>query len=242
MTFLLYAVVIVLLLAALIPLSNAAYILWTGNHLFSILGTTLDMTSLGQMGDFFGGHTAAFSGLLSAALIVHFSLQQLKIAKQTADLTSIAKIYDHYGEAYGGSQDKNEILSRVARGHRRWAIRESFSIADPDNALENERKKQVKKDFDSLVEICGGKLVPPDQIRRFDYCQIAELCGSLLLDKRLAKKKRVALWMLYELIRSKARDLEDIDSPGSKEVAEAARVLHKKFSVKYSYSIAPEVP
>jgi hypothetical protein len=196
----------------------------------SVPEATDAMPRMGQMGDFFGGHTAAFSGLLSACVIIHFSLQQLKIAKQTADLTSISKIYDHYSEEYSNhGQGKNEILSAIARGHRRWAIRESFSIIDPDSALEGERSKQVDSDFEQLIELSAD----PENVGH--YTAIALLCGSLLLDKRLLKVKRVALWALYETLRREAATLHDSKSQGVQTLASNLRRLHRRFHGGFSW-------
>lgn len=132
MSKILYILIVILFVGAIAPLANMIAVLLGYPGLLppvpSTSGTVDVMSRMGQMGDFFGGHTAAFSGLLSACVIIHFSLQQLKIAKQTADLTSISKIYDHYNEEYANhEQGRSRILSGIARGHRRWAIRESFS-------------------------------------------------------------------------------------------------------------------
>ncbi len=202
----LWVIILLCLVAlALVPLANLATL--GSNSLTLNWSTKVSLEQLAQFGDFFGGHTAAFSGLLSVALILYFSLkqselqqqhfeEQLRISKQAADLASITNIYGHYGESYGKSDDATEILSFVARGHRRWAIRESFSIIDPEGALEKGRREQVENEFQSLVGALNQ-----DQLMLPQFRRIAELTSSLLLDKRLSKERRSDLWSLYEVLR-----------------------------------------
>src|SRR5689334_658198 len=98
----LFAIIFACLLAlAFVPLANLYFL---GRNSLVVDGSAqLSLEQLGQLGDFFGGHTAAFSGLLSVALILYFSNQQselqqrhfeeqLRISKQAADLASIANI------------------------------------------------------------------------------------------------------------------------------------------------------
>jgi hypothetical protein len=59
--------------------------------------------------------------------------------------------------------------------------------------------------------------------------EIAELCGSLLLDKRLAKNKRVALWRMYELLRKEAAALDDPSSEGSLALGAVIGRIHDRF-------------
>jgi hypothetical protein len=229
-----YLLISLLLACAIAPLVNMLAILFGYSSLLKSVApppATFDaMARLGQMGDFFGGHTAAFSGLLSACILIHFSLQQTKIAKQAADLTSISKIYDHYNEDYSSQQTKQSmILSGVARGHRRWAIRESFSIIDPDSALEAERSRQVNADFEQLVALSGE----PDNTSI--YPSVAILCGSLLLDKRLIKRKRVALWPLYENLRNDAADLENLEREAVEKLASNLRKIRRRFDGGFSW-------
>lgn len=202
----LWAVALILLIGiGLLPLVNLATI--GSNSLSLDWSTKASLEQLAQYGDFFGGHTAAFSGALSVALILYFSLrqsqlqqehfeEQLRISKRAADLASINNIYSHYGESYGKSGDSAQILAHVANGHRRWAIRESFSIIDPEAALEEGRRKQVANEFQSLV-----KTLNKDQLMHSDFRHVAELTSSLLIDKRLAKEVRGDLWGLYEVLR-----------------------------------------
>lgn len=174
---------------------------------------------LGQLGDFFGGHTAAFTGLTSTALILYFSKkqlndqekqfrEQLRIARQSADLTSLSAIYQHYDHEYGKDRDPNRILGHLAAGHRRWAIRESFSIIDPDSALEEHRVEQVTKDHAELQQLLTSEPISTENFRK-----IAALVASLLLDKRLAAQQRKALWGYYELIREDPAGLSGEDTP-----------------------------
>lgn len=61
---------------ALFPLGNLVYL---GTHHLE-LGFTdaLSLTSLGQLGDFFGGHTAAFAGSMSLLVVLFFTFHQAK--------------------------------------------------------------------------------------------------------------------------------------------------------------------
>lgn len=197
--------IMLLVLFALIPLFDMVV---NGYNSLKIDFTShLDIETLGQLGDFFGGHTAAFSGLVSTVLILYFSSKQLslqqnqfkeqvKLSKQTADLSSLNNIYQHYGETYGKDKDIGDILKSVAEGHRRWVIRESFSIIDPDGALEQHRNEQVNNDYSNLIELLRSDYVSEQDIRK-----ISMLASSLLLDKRLGKMEREKLWSIYELIR-----------------------------------------
>lgn len=206
-----WIVVPLLVIFALFPLFDMVV---NGYNSLKINFTTpLDIASLGQLGDFFGGHTAAFSGLVSTVLILYFSSKQLslqqtqfkeqvKISKQTADLSSLNNIYQHYGEGYGKDCDVGDILKSVAEGHRRWVIRESFSIIDPEGALELHRKKQVDIDHNKLI-----KLLQVDDISEQNIREISMLTSSLLLDKRLGNKEREMLWNIYELIRVNPQEL-----------------------------------
>lgn len=232
----LLAIICVCLLAlAFVPLANLYFL--GGNSLVVDGSAQLSLEQLGQLGDFFGGHTAAFSGLLSVALILYFSArqsesqqrhfeEQLRISKQAADLASISNIYGHYGENYGGANEFEEILGSVARGHRRWAIRESFSIIDPEGALEIQRKKQVAVEFSALIREIHKPNFASDNFRR-----AAELTSSLLLDKRLDQTKREDLWELYEVLRDSPKSLFVPDSATHKRFANTKRALSAKYRV-----------
>lgn len=63
-------------LFALFPLLNLLALAFTNLKLG--LGVQLTYEQLGQTGDFFGGHTAAFSGTLSLAVVLFFTFHQYK--------------------------------------------------------------------------------------------------------------------------------------------------------------------
>lgn len=187
-----------LLVLALQPLFNFLVQLWD-----ILKGAGAEPAFLGQMGDFFGGHTAALSGLLSVALILYFSneqaksnAEQIKLSRRSSDLQALVNIYEHYGTTYGGGNDSSGILAAVAAGHRRWVVRESFSLMDPDAALEEHRRKQVNDDFNELIRLAGAI-----NLSNAEVCKIANLTSSMLLDKRLQKTTRANLWSLYEVLR-----------------------------------------
>lgn len=199
-----------------VPLLNLFTLGWNSLEIDWKASATLQ--DLALFGDFFGGHTAAVSGLLSVALILYFSLrqaelqdrhfkEQLKISSKSAELASISNIYRHYDEAYGEDKDIGEVLENIAAGHRRWAIRESFSVIDPDHALEPMREKQVANDYERLMQLLR------DESTVLTNCSsIADLTSSLLLEKRLPLSARQALWPLYEVLRENPLELLRDDS------------------------------
>jgi hypothetical protein len=227
-----WTTITILVVFALIPLINM--IVNGYNNLYINFSGGLALDKLGQLGDFFGGHTAAFAGLFSTTLILYFSSKQLsmqqsqfreqaKLSKQTADLTSINNIYQHYGEMYGADRDAADILKSIANGHRRWAIRESFSIIDPDEALENHRATQVSKDYEALLN-----LLKMEHISEIDIRSISFLTSSLLLDRRLIKEERTRLWELYEILRASPLALITEDS----DIRKSFEVARRKFYIQ----------
>lgn len=198
--------VVCLIVLAMIPLVNM--VVNGYNNLNVDFSERMSLEKLGQLGDFFGGHTAAFAGLLSTVLILYFSskqlslqrtqfMEQVKLSKQAADLSSLNNIYQHYGETYSAEKDAGGVLKSVADGHRRWVIRESFSVIDPDGALEAHRIKQVAEAHKELIDLLRSERLSEDDIRK-----TAMLVSSLLLDKRLGKDARAKLWEIYEIIRA----------------------------------------
>ncbi|KAB0563660.1 hypothetical protein C9383_22875 [Pseudomonas palleroniana] len=61
---------------ALIPIANLLIVGY--NNLTLGVQTGLSLSELGQMGDFFGGHTSAFSGALSLIVVLFFTFHQAK--------------------------------------------------------------------------------------------------------------------------------------------------------------------
>ncbi|WP_207807988.1 MULTISPECIES: hypothetical protein [unclassified Pseudomonas] len=61
---------------ALIPIANLLVVGY--NNLSLGVQTGLSLSELGQMGDFFGGHTSAFSGALSLIVVLFFTFHQAK--------------------------------------------------------------------------------------------------------------------------------------------------------------------
>lgn len=70
---------VALLLTATVALFPLANLVFLGlRHLeFGFTGT-LELSSLGQLGDFFGGHTAAFAGSMSLLVVLFFTFHQAK--------------------------------------------------------------------------------------------------------------------------------------------------------------------
>jgi hypothetical protein len=67
-------------LLAVIPLLNLLY-LGVRNLEFDYRGE-ISLTGLGQVGDFFGGHTAAFAGSMSLLVVLFFTFHQAKQQSQ----------------------------------------------------------------------------------------------------------------------------------------------------------------
>jgi hypothetical protein len=63
-------------LFAFIPIANLIVVGY--KHLTIGLPSALSLTELGQLGDFFGGHTAAFAGSLSLVVVLFFTFHQAK--------------------------------------------------------------------------------------------------------------------------------------------------------------------
>lgn len=124
---------------------------------------------------------------------------QAELMKDSATLSALGNIYSHYNDKYG-AHDKTNILSHVAFGHRSWAIRESFSIID--DTFEPQRIDQVDSEYKKLMCLLE---IQDQQLEHFQ--QIGKLLGSLLIDNRLERDKRILIWPLYELIRQPRRDL-----------------------------------
>ena len=67
-------------LLAILPLANLAF-MGIRNLKFGYTGE-LGLGSLGQLGDFFGGHTAAFAGSLSLLVVLFFTFHQARQQSQ----------------------------------------------------------------------------------------------------------------------------------------------------------------
>lgn len=119
--------------------------------------------------------------------------------KETALLTAINHIYNHYSGSYG-TADETGILAAVAAGHRRWAIRGSFSSID--SVFDPERESQVEREMSQLAEL----LMTPKPEK--EYLQRVALRTSyLLVEKRAHESFRRKLWPIYEILRDDPRAL-----------------------------------
>jgi hypothetical protein len=70
------ALLVVVGLLALFPIANLVVVGY--QNLKISYGKTLNLTELGQLGDFFGGHTSAFAGSLSLVVVLFFTFHQAK--------------------------------------------------------------------------------------------------------------------------------------------------------------------
>ena len=179
----------------------------------------------GTIGDSFGLANSLFSGAALLFVVWSIRLQQQEIRfaraewkentesqqeqvlmmREAASLSAINHIYGHYSPAYG-SGDPTAVLSAVAKGHRRWAIRESFSSIDP--VFEANRFEQVHQEASQLAELLIGPVAEVVSLHGADYLhKVAERTASLLVDSRAPVEFRQCLWPLYELLRSSPQEL-----------------------------------
>ncbi len=70
------ALLLVVALFSLLPIGNLIVVGY--RHLKFGLASGLTLTELGQLGDFFGGHTSAFAGSLSLVVVLFFTFHQAK--------------------------------------------------------------------------------------------------------------------------------------------------------------------
>ena len=84
----------VVAMLAIFPVVNLVVVGY--NNLSLGVTTGLSFTELGQMGDFFGGHTSAFSGALSLIVVLFFTFHQAKQQREffLAQKTEAAKTSD----------------------------------------------------------------------------------------------------------------------------------------------------
>lgn len=75
-------VLVPMALLALVPLINFAFLAWQNLHFKFFKIDVLSLESLGQMGDFFGGHMAAFAGSLSLMVVIFFTFHQSNQQRQ----------------------------------------------------------------------------------------------------------------------------------------------------------------
>jgi hypothetical protein len=190
-----------------------AILVYIGDNYFAIANSQL-ATVAGTIGDAFGLANSFFAGAALLFVIWSIRLQQQEIRfardewrqntdsqkeqaltmKETAALAAINHIYSHYSGSYG-DKDSTGVLSAVASGHRRWAIRESFSSID--HVFEPERALQVDREASQLAELL---MVPKAEEKYMQ--EVATRTSSLLVDARAHESFRRALWPVYELLRS----------------------------------------
>jgi len=80
-------------LLAILPIANLIVVGYKNLNIG--LPSDLSLTQLGQLGDFFGGHTSAFAGSLSLVVVLFFTFHQAKqqrafFLSQQADTSKIA--------------------------------------------------------------------------------------------------------------------------------------------------------
>ncbi|PMQ16511.1 hypothetical protein [Janthinobacterium sp. AD80] len=72
-------------LLALVPLLNFSFLAWQNLDFKFFNIDVLSLGGLGQMGDFFGGHMAAFAGSLSLLVVIFFTFHQANQQRQFFD-------------------------------------------------------------------------------------------------------------------------------------------------------------
>lgn len=221
-------------------------LVFIGNKLFSVADSNMTAVA-GTIGDAFGFANSFFSCAALLFVIWGLRLQQQEISiareeaketaelqktqallmKETASLNAISQIYEHYSGNYG-AEDPTKILEAVAKGHRRWAIRESFSKID--EVFADDRISQVHREQSQLAELLMVTHCDSDYLR-----EVAVRTANLLVDKRAHKEFRQSLWHLYEILRDDPTELCRIGSTTfsgfewrAKEVVKAWRELPEK--------------
>lgn len=149
--------------------------------------------------------------------------------KETASLTAIDHIYNHYSESYG-ALDSSGVLDGVASGHRRWAIRESFGSID--NVFNEERQSQVDQEADELFNL----LKAPIQDSGY-FPQVAVYISSLLVDSRVREAFRRNLWPIYETLRHEPQSLTSADSTDFVRFCDYAKIAVDEWNDFLSASI-----
>ena len=198
-----------------------------GAHGFSLADSNAASVA-GTIGDAFGLANSFFAAAALLFVIWSIRLQQQEIRentesqdkqvsmmRETADLTAINHIYNHYSDSYGDT-DQTGILSAIAAGHRRWAIRASFSSID--SVFEADRREQVERDMKRLAELMMEPMADADYLK-----QAATLVSSLLIDVRANDDFRKPLWPIYELLRSDPAKLTEDDCELSIELKSLAK-------------------
>ena len=198
-------------------------LVFIGTNYFSIADSKAAAVA-GTIGDAFGLANSFFSA--AALLFVIWSIrlqqqeikfardewkentksqnEQVKMMREATTLTGINHIYSHYSPSYGAN-DNTGILSAVAEGHRKWAIRASFSSID--NIFEQDRSFEVERGMSQLAEL----LMVPQSDKDY-FCQIGTRVSNLLLDQRSDMEFRKSLWALYEILRVDPSQLIDDSS------------------------------
>lgn len=196
-------------------------LVYIGTNYFSVADSELAAVA-GTIGDAFGFANSFFSGAALLFVIWSIRLQQQEIRfareewqqntasqqeqvlmmKETALLTAINHIYNHYSGSYG-TADETGILAAVAAGHRRWAIRGSFSSID--SVFDPERESQVEREMSQLAELLMTPKPEKEYLQR-----VALRTSSLLVEKRAHESFRRKLWPIYEILRDDPRSLSDL--------------------------------
>lgn len=229
-----------------------------GNNFFKIADANSAAVA-GTIGDAFGLANSFFAAaaLLFVIWSIRLQQQEIKFARdewrentksqndqvemmrETTELTAINHIYTHYSHDYGKNDDTG-ILNAIADGHRRWAIRASFSSID--KVFESDRSFQVEREMSQLAEL----LMVPNCTK--DYlCQVSVRVSNLLVDRRADKSFRKSLWALYEIIRLAPEELVDESSitysafkSRAKDVVDAWKEVRNQISIKGEPSAKPD--
>jgi hypothetical protein len=195
-----------------------AILVYVGTNYFSIADSQLAAVA-GTIGDAFGLANSLFTGAALLFVIwslrlqqqeIHFARQewqqntraqkeQALMMKESASLTAINHIYNHYSSSYGMS-DATGILAAVAAGHRRWAIRESFGSID--SVFNQERVSQVDQEVNQLAKLLSDPKPGREYLK-----EVAIRTSSLLIDIRVSEAFRRTLWPIYEILRADPQQL-----------------------------------
>lgn len=175
----------------------------------------------GQIGDSIAAFNASIAviGLLFVAYEVKIQREQLadqrkqldkqkeednanrKLRYNTELLSAVNSVKEHYGQDYW-SKDKSGILEHVAKGHRRWAVRTTFSVFDENG--NNERDKRIAEEVVELQKLLKDK---KKLNHRETLERIALFCASLHNESRLRRELRDGISEIYSLITKSPNDI-----------------------------------
>lgn len=224
------------LTCGMIPLA----LVWLGTHVYAFADSRAAEIA-GTIGDAFGLANSFFSAAALLFVIGSIRLQQKEIEfarkeweantksqmiqvhmmRESAKLTAINHIHDHYSPDYGAN-DQTGILSAMANGYRRWATRAAFDTID--RSLAEDRKVEVEKEMERLA----GLLAKPKSDVKY-LRKVAESTSCLLSDKRVRLEIRQIILTLNGMFSEYPQPLTSENTEMFDQFREQARVFQAAY-------------